>query len=118
MALNFSQGSNDLRCDQFWNELPAVFEWLYGRVERVERPIIPEMGAGIDESRRPPVMAQTWSSSVPLEIIQFAASNRLCVNLSYKGQVVQPLSFDRFVRSGQALGSKRLTPDGGSTSDT
>jgi len=90
--------------DQFWNELPAVFEWLYGAIERVEHPAIPAMDAGIDDSWRPPVMAQTWSSSVPLEIIRFAASNRLCVNLSYQGttRLIEPYSLRR-ARDGHLL---------------
>ncbi|MFQ5681913.1 MAG: nucleotidyl transferase AbiEii/AbiGii toxin family protein [Candidatus Binatia bacterium] len=90
--------------DQFWSELPAVFQWLYGVAERIERPAIPTMGTGIDESWRPPVMAQTWSSSVPLEIIRFAASNRLCVNLSYQGttRLIEPYSLRR-TRNGHLL---------------
>jgi len=83
--------------DQFWSELPAVFEWLYGAIERIERSAIPTMGAGIDDSWRPPVMVQAWSSSVPLEIVRFAASNHLCVNLSYQGteRLIEPYSLRR-----------------------
>jgi predicted nucleotidyltransferase component of viral defense system len=90
--------------DQFWSELPAVFEWLYGAIERIERSAIPTMDTGIDESWRPPDMVQTWSSSVPLEIVRFAASNRLCVNLSYQGtkRLIEPYSLRR-TRDGHLL---------------
>jgi len=90
--------------DQFWSELPAVFEWLYGTAEKIERSAIPTAGAGIDDSWRPPVMAQTWSSSVPLEIVRFAASNLLCVNLSYQGtkRLIEPYSLRR-TRDGHFL---------------
>jgi predicted DNA-binding transcriptional regulator YafY len=42
-------------------------------------------------------MVQSWSSPVPLEIIRFAASNRLCVNLAYQGstRLIEPYSFRR-----------------------
>ena len=83
--------------DQFWSELPVVFEWLYGTDEKIERSAIPTTGPGIDDSWRPPVMAQTWGSSVPLEIVRFAASNLLCVNLSYQGtkRLIEPYSMRR-----------------------
>jgi hypothetical protein len=90
--------------DQFWAELPAVFEWLYGAGEKIERSVIPTTGAGIDDSWRPPVMVQTWGSSVPLEIVRFAASNLLCVNLIYQGskRLIEPYSLRR-TRDGNFL---------------
>ncbi len=90
--------------EQFWNELPAVFEWLLGTVERVERPAFPEISTGVDQTWRPSAMAQSWSSPVPLEIIRFAASNRLCVNLAYQGstRVIEPYSLRR-TRDGHLL---------------
>lgn len=90
--------------EQFWNELVAVFEWLHGTLEKVERPVFPEISTGVDQTWRPSAMAQSWGSPVPLEIIRFAASNRLCVNLAYQGtnRLIEPYSFRR-TRDGHLL---------------
>ena len=42
-------------------------------------------------------MAQAWHTEAPLEKIRFAAANRLCVNLSYKGdyRLIEPYSLRR-----------------------
>ncbi|MCH6546325.1 MAG: WYL domain-containing protein [Deltaproteobacteria bacterium] len=82
---------------QLWNELGAVFTWLEGRGEEVERPAFPVSVAGVDPAWRPPAMVQSWGSSVPLEIIRFAAANRLCVNLVYAGssRLIEPYSLRR-----------------------
>jgi len=42
-------------------------------------------------------MAQAWHTEVPLEKIRFAAANRLCVNLYYKGthRLIEPYSVRR-----------------------
>jgi predicted nucleotidyltransferase component of viral defense system len=79
---------------QFWNELPAVFKWLEGKAEEVERPAFPVSVPGVDQAWRAPAMVQSWGSAVPLEIIRFAAANRLCVNLKYDGttRVIEPYS--------------------------
>lgn len=83
--------------EQFWRELPAVFAWLLGVVEKIERPAFPAISPEVDETWRPPAMAQAWHSSVPLEIIRFAAANRLCVNLAYQGtrRLIEPYSLRR-----------------------
>jgi WYL domain len=90
--------------EQFWNELPAVFEWLYGALEKIQRPAFPEISSEVDQTWRPSDMVQTWNSAVPLEIIRFAASNRLCVNLAYQGsnRLIEPYSFRR-TRDGHLL---------------
>ncbi len=51
----------------------------------------------IDETWRPPSMAQAWHIAVPLEKIRFAAANRLCVDLYYKGshRLIEPYSLRR-----------------------
>ena len=82
---------------QFWGELPAVFDWLHGAIEKVVPQPIPAMGGVIDESWRPPAMVQAWHANVPLEIIRFAAANHLCVNLTYQGtqRLIEPYSLRR-----------------------
>ncbi|NCO53251.1 MAG: WYL domain-containing protein, partial [Deltaproteobacteria bacterium] len=68
--------------EQFWNELPDVLMWLGGAAEKVAPEPIP-YGRGEDVAWQPPSMAQAWHATVPLEIIRFAAANRLCVQLEY-----------------------------------
>ncbi len=86
--------------EQLWQELPGLFGWLHGTVERVVRPEIQVGGVGavaIDDVWRPPAMAQAWHASAPLEIIRFAAANHLCVDLSYQGsrRLIEPYSLRR-----------------------
>lgn len=82
--------------EQFWRELPEVFEWLHGKTLKAVMHSLPR-GAREDSSWHPPTMAQPWSTKVPLEIIRFAAANRLCVNLAYKGskRLIEPYSLRR-----------------------
>ena len=89
---------------QFWQELPTVFEWLYRAVEKVIPSSIPFMGLVVDETWHPPSMAQAWHTTIPLEIIRFAAANRLCVNLAYKNsyRLIEPYSLRR-TRDGNLL---------------
>jgi hypothetical protein len=89
---------------QFWQELPVVFEWLYRAVEKVTPSSIPLMGRTVDETWHPPAMAQAWHMSTPLELIRFAATNRLCVNLAYQGshRLIEPYSLRR-TRDGNLL---------------
>ena len=74
--------------ESFWNELPDVFDWLYETTPRVQLAGIPAAAWGpVDLAWRPPAMAGSWRSvgiSAPLEIIRFAAANRLCVLLDYQ----------------------------------
>lgn len=75
--------------DSFWNELPAVFDWLREAPAKVRPPV---MGPGrheIDAGWRAPAMASSWRAqgiSAPLEIIRFAAANHLCVDLDYEDE--------------------------------
>ena len=91
--------------DSFWDELPAVFAWLEKEPERLRPPI---MGSGrfeIDPAWRAPAMATSWRAEgidAPLEIIRFAAANRLCVELDYRDEdgrrgtrVIEPYSLRR-----------------------
>ena len=91
--------------DSFWNELPALFDWLRQQPAKAQPPV---MGSGrfeIDATWRAPAMASSWRAqgiSAPLEIIRFAAANRLCIELDYqdeKGQrgtrTIEPYSLRR-----------------------
>ena len=75
--------------DSFWNELPAVFDWLREAPVKVRPPV---MGPGrheIDPGWRAPAMASSWRAqgiTAPLEIIRFAAANHLCVDLDYQDE--------------------------------
>ena len=83
--------------EQFWQELPKVFEWLHKVIEKVMAAPISSMGKAIDTSWRMPAMAQAWHTNIPLETIRFAATNRLCVNLAYQGtwRLIEPYSLRR-----------------------
>lgn len=86
--------------EQFWQELPALFDWLHGAVAKVAKPAISVAARGaaeVDDTWRPPAMAQAWYTSTPLEIVRFAAANRLCVDLTYQGshRLIEPYSLRR-----------------------
>jgi predicted nucleotidyltransferase component of viral defense system len=83
--------------EQFWQVLPTVFDWLYRAVEKVVATPIPTMGETLDTTWLPPAMVQAWNQPVPLELIRFAAANRLCVNLTYNGsqRLIEPYSLRR-----------------------
>lgn len=88
--------------NQFWQELPALFEWLHGRAEKPSRPVIQAAGPRVDGTWRPPAMGAAWNVQAPLEIIRFAAANRLCVDLEYRDKhghvskrVIEPYSLRR-----------------------
>lgn len=82
---------------QFWEDLPAVFEWLHGRSEKVVRPSLQLATANLDDTWRAPAMSHVWGMAAPLEIIRFAAANRLCVDLQYQGshRIIEPYSLRR-----------------------
>ena len=82
--------------DGFWAELPEVFDWLY---QRVVQPVLGSVAVGedVDTGWHAPAMAGSWRRlgiAAPLEVIRFAAANRLCVQLDYRkehGQLTQPV---------------------------
>lgn len=88
----------------FWAELPEVFDWLY---QRVMQPVLGSVavGADTDTGWHAPAMASSWRSlgiNAPLEVIRFAAANRLCVQLDYRDAsgapsqpVIEPYSLRR-----------------------
>ena len=89
--------------DAFWGELPALFAWLEnGRLPAVLAAYPMEPG---DVVIRPPAGAMSipgMASTAPLEVIRFAASNRLCVELDYVDErgsrgtrIIEPYSMRR-----------------------
>ncbi|MDQ2728410.1 MAG: nucleotidyl transferase AbiEii/AbiGii toxin family protein [Actinomycetota bacterium] len=82
--------------DQFLTELPDLFAWLHGEVQF---PALVRIAteAGEDLSWTPPATAWNWRQGVPLEPVRFAATNHLCVSLTYNGsvRVLEPYSLRR-----------------------
>jgi predicted nucleotidyltransferase component of viral defense system len=81
--------------NEFWQELPAVFDWLN---ELAVAPALSAISVGrtpIDVDWRLPPMVQAWGAEAgSLETIRFAAANRLCVRLDYtkeSGERTEPL---------------------------
>ena len=83
----------------FWDELPVFFEWLRGGIA----PSIPAAYVGAageltirERTMRLPLTGRAQSH---LEVIRFAASNRLCVDLRYQGSTrrIEPYSLRRTI---------------------
>ncbi len=83
--------------DTFWDELPTFLQWLESGVA----PKVPAayVGAVDEETIREHTLRLPVSSKVQsyLEIIRFAASNLLCVDLRYQGSTrrIEPYSLRR-----------------------
>lgn len=78
----------------FWDELPDILAWISSGAEAPQRARIEPGSAEITiRSRVLPMSIPAFARS-PLEIIRFAAANRLCVDLRYDGSVrrVEPYS--------------------------
>lgn len=89
---------------EFWKELPGIFVWLHGAVEKRAPEKIPAMGQAIDATWSIPPRSQAWGTAVPLELIRFAAANRLLVNLGYQNRhrLIEPYTLRR-TRDGNLL---------------
>jgi predicted nucleotidyltransferase component of viral defense system len=91
--------------DSFWNELPSVFAWLEREEIMPRRPAIGTLRADIDNAWHVPTMTHSWRAdgiTAPLEIVRFAAVNRLCVDLDYRDEqgrvssrMIEPYSLRR-----------------------
>lgn len=88
--------------EQFWQELPEIFEWLYRAVEKAAPAVIPVGRQVVDTAWHPPAMATAWRTSIPIEPIRFAAANHLCIQLNYidangnwKRPIIEPYSLRR-----------------------
>lgn len=83
--------------DSFWDVLPEFFDWLEGgRAPRILASYDSAAGETILRERtlRLPVAPRLQSH---LEVIRFAAANRLCVDLDYQGSTrrIEPYSLRR-----------------------
>lgn len=95
--------------DTYWNSLPGFFRWLEGRDTR-ERPRLAAIPG--DEQVYQPAYGHLGLRTLngnSLEIIRFAAGNRLCVNLDYtdnngrrSSRVIEPYSL-RQAQNGNVL---------------
>lgn len=83
--------------ETFWEALPAFFAWLEGE-RALQAPAAFAGGAGeeliLERTQRLPVSGE---ARFHLEIIRFAASNRLCVELDYQSSTrrIEPYSLRR-----------------------
>ncbi len=77
--------------DQFWQELPNLFKWLYGETSKILLEPVPSKDL-INRSWQPPSMIQAWHAKVPLELIRYAAANHLCIELYYNNskRLIEP----------------------------
>ena len=84
--------------EHFWNELPALFTWLEGKVVAAAPSAI-RLGPNEETTAQwaPPPTIWTWRSGVPLETIRFAAANHLCITLEYADtkRLIEPYSLRR-----------------------
>lgn len=90
--------------DAFWGELPAFFEWLVGGEAPVVRAAL-VMGAGETVLRERALHLPVSGTALSfIEVIRFAASNRLCVELGYQGSTrrIEPYSL-RQTRDGNIV---------------
>jgi hypothetical protein len=83
--------------ESFWEELPRVLAWLFEEAAAVAAAASFPLRGAIDASWQPPAMVQAWGLTVPLEVIRFAAANRLCVELGYdrSSRLIEPYSLRR-----------------------
>lgn len=83
--------------EQFWQDLPEVFEWLHnGRSKEVKDSIQINLN-NIDNKWQPPSMINIWRTQSPVEFIRYAGANHLCIELifgKYK-QLVEPYDLKR-----------------------
>jgi predicted nucleotidyltransferase component of viral defense system len=84
----------------FWNALDDVFAWLAGTLRIPQLPRA-ELGA-LDHTWTAPKAITSWRAGVPLELIRYAGSNRLLVDIDYRAETgrqgvrrVEPYSLRR-----------------------
>lgn len=79
--------------EQFWDDLPKIFNWLEGVIEPTK---LASMESDKDEDLTwaPPPTIWQWGVGIPLESIRFAAVNHLCVELGYQRstRLIEPYS--------------------------
>ena len=82
--------------EQFWNELPNIFNWFNG-VSTPSKLSLISADKEEDFKWTPPQTIWQLGLGVPLESIRFAAVNHLCVELGYGRSVrlIEPYSLRR-----------------------
>ena len=87
--------------EQFWEELPLLFDWLEGAYVPERLSSLPFQETE-DAHWSPPPTIWNWGIGIPLESIRFAGANQLCIELDYKKQgsslnhyVLEPYSLRR-----------------------
>ena len=96
--------------DDFWDALPAFFEWLLsGSIPHSPAPYTVAAGERVIRNRLIPIPTSIPAHARPalrghLDVIRFAASNRLCVDLRYQGssRPIEPYSL-RETREGHFI---------------
>ena len=83
----------------YWNSLPEFFDWLEGRDAKKKVELTEVTGRGLNYSPSFGYIGLRAASGRSLEIIRFAAGNRLCVDLDYtdnnghrRNRVIEPYS--------------------------
>ncbi|MHA2032438.1 MAG: nucleotidyl transferase AbiEii/AbiGii toxin family protein, partial [Candidatus Kariarchaeaceae archaeon] len=87
--------------ESFWNDLPPFFNWLN---EQLEVQTLPPVSGKPEETFNIGRVTSAFAIDSNLQKIQFAASNRVCIELEYKNKIrtVEPLSF-RTAQNGNKL---------------
>ena len=95
--------------DTYWDSLPAFFNWLDGLDTQEKPPLTTISGDGQVYQRSYGHLGLRTLNGNSLEIIRFAAGNRLCVNLDYtdnngrrSSRVIEPYSL-RQAQNGNLL---------------
>lgn len=70
--------------EDFWQELPNLFDWLHGRTDKVKLDPTPYQEKDIDLTWLPPSMIQPWRTPIPIELLRYAGANHLCVEIVYQ----------------------------------
>jgi predicted nucleotidyltransferase component of viral defense system len=96
----------------FLDDLPVLFGWMEGTVQLDELPPTPA-DPDDDQSWSPPPTVATWGVGVPLETVRFAATNHLCVDLTYNNtrRLIEPYALRRSSEGRLLLHAERS--DGG-----
>ena len=111
--------------EEFWRELPAVFDWLNTDVAAANAAGDPAWPGGRSTPtwRLPPMVTAWGVGASSLESIRFAAANRLCVQLDYTKEdgertspTIEPYSVRRTTAGDLLLfGVKADTGESGAT---
>jgi predicted nucleotidyltransferase component of viral defense system len=91
--------------EQFWEELPAMFDWLNSGEWKGSQVIAKaQIKEEIDHTWQPPSMIHAWHQSTPLELVRYAGANHLCVELTYDNskRLIEPYDLKR-TKAGKLL---------------